>query len=157
MNKINEEDTEKDDDNVLISPVLKENPFLYLGFGINLYFDFLLSLMLTMGIICIFCMPIYKILGGFHNYQPDSWDIFSLGNLGQSSVQCSSSSLMADNFVAQCNTGRIMSLEYIELLPRNADDLSTCLPNADTNSCLSSLDQQGFTTFFNQKCLNKTS
>lgn len=75
-NKIEEEDKERDigtfmhkrdtkadiemekfdDDNemeevVLTSPILKEKPFLYLGFGINLYFDFLKILILTMAII----------------------------------------------------------------------------------------------------------
>lgn len=45
-----ESDTDSTDE-VLSTPVLKQNPFLYLGFGINLYFDFLLTLMLTMGVI----------------------------------------------------------------------------------------------------------
>ena len=45
-----DDDNEMDED-VLTSPILKEKPFLYLGFGINLYFDFLKILILTMAII----------------------------------------------------------------------------------------------------------
>jgi len=33
---------------ILSTPMLKKNPFLYFGFGINLYFDFLLTLIFTM-------------------------------------------------------------------------------------------------------------
>lgn len=100
------EDEFKDDENdsntedVLTSPILKENPFLYLGFGINLYFDFQLILILTLGIISILCIPIYKIMGSRQFYPVESWDVFSLGNFGSSKASCASSSLLADNFGA---------------------------------------------------------
>ena len=49
------EDTEDSDrgiENIVMdSPALNEKPFLYFGFGINLYFDFLLLLILTMAMV----------------------------------------------------------------------------------------------------------
>jgi hypothetical protein len=87
-------------DDALSTPLLRETPFLYLGFGINLYFNFQLIMILTMGIISILCIPIYKIMGSREFYPVESWDVFSLGNFGSSKASCSSSSLMADNFGA---------------------------------------------------------
>lgn len=45
------DDSDSNQNDVLNSPMLKETPFLYLGFGINLYFNFLTFLMLTLGVI----------------------------------------------------------------------------------------------------------
>jgi len=45
--------------------------------------------------------PAYKIMGRKHNYPSNSWDIYSLGNFGFSSISCSSSSLLADEFIAK--------------------------------------------------------
>lgn len=153
------DETEDSDssDEILSSPTLKENPFLYLGFGINLYFDLLLMLILTMCIICILMIPVYKIYQRRNNYEKDTWDVYTLGNFGYSSITCSSSSLLIDNYMAKCSTGQIASLEYLELLPSDSKDLSTCLPNRETEYCEPFLDKRKFTEYFEANCINKVS
>lgn len=147
------EDEEQEDE--LNTPILKDKPFLYFGFGINLYFDLLLTLMIAMAVISILTVPILNILSKRNNYTPDSWDVFTLGNMGFSAAYCSSSSLIADNFLATCGTGQITCLKYAELLPGNSENLSVCKPSNDTKACEGSFKKDEFISFFNTNCVNK--
>ena len=150
------EEEEEEEEEIFASPILREKPFLYLGFGINLYFDFLLVLMLTMAVIWVLFIPVYKILSKGTNYPQNSWDSYSLGNFGYSSTTWSSSSLIVDGFIAQWSSGQITSVKYLELHPYNTESKNSWLPSDDTKTWESSLDKDKFMAYFNQNCVNKT-
>jgi hypothetical protein len=72
---------------------LKEDPFLILGYGINAFFDILLSLCIMFISITIFSLPIYYIyssIGQKAFSQEITYPIsrFLLGNMGGSSIFC---------------------------------------------------------------------
>ena len=151
-----EDDEEEEEEEIFASPILREKPFLYLGFGINLYFDLLLVLILTMIVIWILFIPVYKILNKGLNYEQGTWSTYSLGNFGYSSATCSSSSLIVDGFIAQWSSGQIASLKHLELHPGNSTVKNACLPSEDTDICAGSLNKEKFSSYFDQNCINKT-
>ena len=77
---------------------MEDDPFLLMGYGINAFFDLLLSLMKLCFVITIFCTPLYMAFGGFgfpnvsnlalRHEQKYFMNRFSLGNMGGSSVTC---------------------------------------------------------------------
>lgn len=94
-------------------------------------------------------------MGSKKLYPADSWDIFTLGNFGYSKPGCTSSNLLADNFVATCPIGTITSLTYVGVLPYDAQNLNVCMSNSDSQSCEESFDRQKFMKFFNSHCLGR--
>lgn len=72
--------------------VLNE-PFLYLGYGINAYFDLMLSLIYMFIAITIFSIPMYYAFSKndidyFNSSANNMFDKYTLGNLGGASVIC---------------------------------------------------------------------
>lgn len=44
--------------------MLNENPFLYLGYGVNAYFNIMLNLSKMFAMITLFCIPLYAVYSG---------------------------------------------------------------------------------------------
>jgi hypothetical protein len=44
--------------------MLNENPFLYLGYGVNAYFNVMLNLSKMFAMITLFCIPLYMVYSG---------------------------------------------------------------------------------------------
>jgi len=73
--------------------MMKEDPFLYLGYGVNAYFNTMLNLSKMFAVITLFVIPLYmcyannnqKALHGLPKYSKNK---FSLGNLGGSGMFC---------------------------------------------------------------------
>jgi len=80
---------------------LIEDPFLILGYGVNAYFDIMLSLAYMFLTLCVFCIPVYYVFS--HNDArgllalSGGWKYgitqFSLGNMGGAAVTCHSKAI----------------------------------------------------------------
>ena len=79
-----------------------DDPFLILGYGVNAYFDIMLSLVYLCLTITLFCLPMFYLYSNNNqNALAESTTLlgfakFTLGNMGGSDVVCSNKKLMAN-------------------------------------------------------------
>lgn len=96
-----------------------EEPFLRLGYGINAFFDLILSLIYMFVAITIFSIPMYYAFSknaiDYFNSSPNNmFDRYTLGNLGGASVICLQANLAkASNFEMQCPHGTQMDMQKL--------------------------------------------
>lgn len=83
----------EDDFDILEDPVLQENPYILLGFGVTIYFKILTSLILAFFVFSLLAGVNMYLYSSYKNYDPDNKARFSLGNLGFSSTKCAQVSL----------------------------------------------------------------
>ena len=89
---------------------IKEDPYLIIGYGINAFFDILLSLCTMFCMISIAAIPIFFIYSsmGQGTYSDEkSYPIskFLLGNMGGASVFCHSGLMEKSHMDLSCPTG----------------------------------------------------
>jgi hypothetical protein len=99
-----------EDEDLLTSPALQKEPFLYFGFGINSYFSFLGYMILIFLIVLLLLIPSFLIFSRYSgmNFKNKEWKAeYTLGNLGSSSSHCINSPLSADNLIFSCRSGVI--------------------------------------------------
>ena len=162
MKKKEKEDSESDtsdddDDDIFTTPAIKENPYLYYGFGIKLYFDLIQTLILAMVVISVLLIPVLIIWNTGIYFEESSLNQFSLGNLGSSSVVCSSSFLDEDNFVDNWAIGKISSLTAVGVLPVGSGISDAWLGNQGKGGWDYYLDKNQFLADFNQNWYGKAS
>ena len=91
-----------------------KDPYLSLGFGFIAYRDLLEQLIICFTLLSIFIYPVAQIYkqGGAYTMDADiqSGSLYSLGNLGYSSVQCQLASFEIDKFPMQCPFGTISDI-----------------------------------------------
>lgn len=81
-NEKKNEDSESEEDDILDNPVLKENPYLYLGFGMTIYFKILSTLIFTFVAFSILSMINLGIYSSYKAYDSDSQARYTIGNMG---------------------------------------------------------------------------
>jgi hypothetical protein len=97
--------------------LLIKEPFLRLGYGVNSYFDIMLSIFYMFSFISVVCIPVFYIYGisneamGMEELQSGFALVlgkFSLGNMGSSSVQCDSKRIDEGiKWNLNCHNGKI--------------------------------------------------
>ena len=103
-----------------------------------------------MVLITILLIPVYIIWDKGNYFEEASMNQYSLGNLGSSTVSCSSSFLDEDNFEGSWPIGKITSLASIGVLPSGYGLNDACIRYSDTNKWSRSIDKQKFLADFNQ-------
>lgn len=84
------------------------DPFNLLGFGIVTYRDLLFQLIWLFLLLSVVALPsiyVYKAGTGYENLVIHGWESDSLGNLGYSSVQCSTIPLGVGTMTINCPFG----------------------------------------------------
>lgn len=72
---------------------IEEDPYLLMGFGMNAYFDIMKQLIFMFFWISVFFVPVFYIYSSYDGLKNAPYyplDMWSLGNMGGSSVQCGS-------------------------------------------------------------------
>jgi hypothetical protein len=90
--------------------MLKDDPFLYLGYGVNAYFRILYQMMMLFIIVTIFYLPIFsvyssnsaKALKGQASYGINQ---YSMGNIGGSGVECATAEIRVGSMDLTCPSG----------------------------------------------------
>jgi hypothetical protein len=89
---------------------IEEDPFLLMGFGMNAYFDIMKQLIFMFFWISVFFVPVFYIYSSYDGLKNAPYyplDMWSLGNMGGSSVQCGSvpQSVAGARLSLTCPTG----------------------------------------------------
>lgn len=99
--------------------MLKDDPFLYLGYGVNAYFRILYQMMNLFIIVTIFYLPIFavysnnsaKALKGQPSYGINQ---YSLGNIGGSGVECATAEIRQKSLELTCPSGSEIVCDKIQ-------------------------------------------
>lgn len=97
---------------------ISQDPYLILGYGINAYFDILLSLSAMFVCISLICIPIFLIYSSGQAYsQQKSFIIskFTLGNLGGSQIVCDQTKIWKKKAEISCPVGTYLDTDFVEL------------------------------------------
>lgn len=90
---------------------IADEPFLMLGYGINAYFDIMISLSYMCLLITLFLVPVYffysqnSIKGLKDTKIQYVFNQFSLGNLGAASTLCTQKTISSASFSLTCPSG----------------------------------------------------
>lgn len=96
-----------------------DDPFLILGYGVNAYFDIMLSLVYLCLTITLFCVPMYYYYTSNDQQALKTTTTLmglaktTLGNFGGATVICQSKRLQAQSLTINCDTGRIDSSDAL--------------------------------------------
>ena len=108
---------------------MKKNPFLVLGFGINIYFDTLIGLMVLFGVFTLLQLPamyMYSQYSGMSSLTQYGVGQYMLGNLGYAKTKCVSVSLGVDDVELTCPEGHIGEIESYGVIPKSFKDKDIC-------------------------------
>jgi len=91
-----------------------EDPFLILGYGVNAYFDIMLSLVYLCITVTLFAIPLYWVYSQNQQKalitQPKyTFTQFTLGNMGGDDVFCASKRRAAKSITIDCTVGQILT------------------------------------------------
>ena len=134
---------------------LVEKPFLILGYGVNAYFDIMLSLVWMFASITIFVIPLFyaysqnetKALKNFGKYPITQ---YSLGNMGGSSVTHASAKLKLPQIYIECYTGEMHTSDFeFGVMPNDIyvakyltnEALFGDVANKDRHNCTDEMDK----------------
>ena len=120
-----------------------------------MYFDLIQVLIITVFAITLLLIPVYILYNSRTFFEEESVNQYSLGNLGSSSVVCSSSFLDEDNFVESWMIGKIASLTAAGVLPSGLSINDAWVRNAKTSTWDGYFDKQKFLADFNRNCVGK--
>ena len=113
---------------------LMEEPFLILGYGINAYFDIMMSLSIMCLVITAFLLPVYYIYGttaeGIVGGSP--LNKFTLGNLGGAQALCLQQDVNRLSLQMSCPVGNIIigSKTHIGMMSSNIKQQIFCTESA---------------------------
>lgn len=90
-----------------------EDPFLILGYGVNAYFDIMLSLVYLCLTVTLFCIPLYWVYSNndqlaLHTQAKYTFTQFTLGNMGGADIFCASKRLASKSITIECPNGEIL-------------------------------------------------
>jgi hypothetical protein len=126
-----------------------------LGYGVNAYFDIMLSLVWMFACITIFVLPLFyaysqnetKALQNFGKYAITQ---YSLGNMGGSSVSCASVKMAQPAVYLECYTGFMDEKNYrFGVMPNDVENAIYCTEealwadkaNADRHNCTNEMNR----------------
>ena len=97
---------------------ISQDPFLVLGYGINAYFEIISSLFWMMTLISFVFIPILAVyadnaINGLAEQPKAIINMWSLGNMGSSTVSCKSKPLGVGSILFSCPMGQIDVLNPI--------------------------------------------
>ena len=140
-----------------------EDPFLSLGFGLMSYRKTLYSLMILFFIMSGVTNPIletYKSGIGINaNTTTSKYGIYSLGNLGYSSLQCNPVPFGMGKLVLTCPYGSISGIvpNGLGINAKGSTTMDACLvsnaTDIDNKSCSDQLDKDMFMKDFDKNCV----
>jgi hypothetical protein len=134
----------------------KNDPILLLGYGIVAYRNLLKTLTflyLGLSILVTPVIMLYQQGDGFNGYNAvTSYDLMTIGNLGQSSVQCNVNALEASSVSVSCGFGVLGEMTNIGLNSAN-DAHDNCLASTDS-TCASAFDDSYFQQIYSS-CLEE--
>lgn len=89
---------------------LLKDPFLILGYGVNAYFDIMVSLSIMFCCITLFLAPVYanyayNDIGAMKNYPSYGMNQFTLGNYGGASQLCLQKRIQFEKMKLECPAG----------------------------------------------------
>ncbi|CDW71360.1 UNKNOWN [Stylonychia lemnae] len=120
---------------------LEKDPFLRLGFGMNVYFDTLKYLIVLMLLVFVFSLPsvfVYASYNGLAKQPMPFVTQFSLGNM-------------------ECQSGRMLFDQFdFGIIPGNSKIQNFCRRNDITKSCSEELDQAQVQSYIQEKCFDKS-
>jgi hypothetical protein len=158
MKKNNEDDHDHDE----------KDSYLSLGFGLIAYRSTLWSLSLTFIIMSIIVYPMiisYEKGGAIDTEINDTkYGVFSLANLGYSTVQCATMPFNQKTLTLTCPYGMITNIvdegNGFGVTPFDSPARDACLRNEEkymNNACSEKLNQEAVKTFFAANCFGKIS
>jgi len=119
---------------------LAVNPFLYLGYGVNAYFDIIYYMMCMMITISIFCIPIFMAYTGnsanaLANHAANPFArlrVATLGNLGGASVICQQNRLKTRQMTINCPKGSVIDYSSVKygIIGNDINKQTFCLESA---------------------------
>jgi hypothetical protein len=104
--EVNRKDEEKDFD-PLQSAIMKDHPYMYLGFGLNHYRRLMVNLIFCSILATILLIPTFKIFASWNSFGPDSWQTYTLGNFGFANQMCDTTPLVVSTLTFSCSAGTI--------------------------------------------------
>eukprot|EP00355_Strombidium_rassoulzadegani_P007408 CAMPEP_0168620868 /NCGR_PEP_ID=MMETSP0449_2-20121227/7377_1 /TAXON_ID=1082188 /ORGANISM="Strombidium rassoulzadegani, Strain ras09" /LENGTH=1171 /DNA_ID=CAMNT_0008661923 /DNA_START=74 /DNA_END=3586 /DNA_ORIENTATION=+ len=156
---------------------LIEEPFLMLGYGINAYFDIMLSLCLMFFSITLFCLPLYYMFAyndaqGLKNFnegfkfQITKW---SLGNMGGSTVICFNKAIKSRDLKITCPNAQNAQIDIqnvqFGVMSQHIENKVFCsnenqqfidaLSDSSIANCTARLDTAGITKTLTERCTGK--
>jgi hypothetical protein len=149
-----------------------EDPFLILGYGVNAYFDIMLSLCFGLLTITFFMLPVFYFYS--HNQQLGLIDDpkyvfnqFTLGNMGGASILCAQKRTGTLELNLNCPNGEMMvgDSAQIGMMSKEIEMKTSCTEesiwavaaNADVTNCSTTMDVSGFKAQLLEKCHGKKS
>jgi len=151
-----------------------EDPFLILGYGVNAYFDIMLSLCFGLITITVFCLPLFYFFS--HNAQLGLLDEgkyvfnqFTLGNMGGASVHCNQKRVGTNEMTMNCPNGIMIVGEsaQIGMMSSEIEMKTSCTEqsiwdqpeHADgaITNCSATMDIESFKTTLEETCHGKKS
>ena len=92
---------------------LMEDPFLILGYGVNAYFDIMISLAILCFIVTLFMTPVMMMysgndIKGLQSQPKYAFNQLTMGNLGGSSTLCAQKALETEKLTLSCPSGEMI-------------------------------------------------
>lgn len=113
------------------------------------YRDLMLTLILLFTFLSLLMSPaifFYKKGGALQHGK--GWELYSLGNMGYSSVQCSNVPFDLNKITLSCPYGVISQIFHFGINPQGMKDKDACSPKEDNKVCNDALNP-GFITALN--------
>jgi hypothetical protein len=146
----------------------EKDTFLSLGFGLIAYRNTLLTLAMTF---IIFSLIVYPMIYSYEkggaidtSVNNTKFGVFSLANLGYSTVQCATMPFNQKTLTLTCPYGTITHIvdkgNGFGVTPFGSPSRDACLRNEEkyqNNACSEKLNQKAVKDFFNNNCFGKNS
>ena len=119
--------------------MMKENPLASLGFGIVAYIDILWTLICVFGLFTVMLWPTLSVFHagtGYKDVNPAviQYELGTLGNMGQSSVQCAAIPIEVGKLSLTCPFGSVGEVLDYGVNTSEAD-IANCANNDSINQC----------------------
>ena len=135
------------------------DPFFSLGFGLIAYRKTLFSLMMLFFVMSSITFPILQTYSSGvainTNTTTSKFGVYSLANMGYSSIQCNSVPFGMEKLVLQCPYGSISGIvkDGVGINPKGSGSRDACLINSNNTDCSKNLDMVEFNKTFNSDCV----
>lgn len=148
-----------------------DDPFLILGYGVNAYFDIMISLAIACLTITVFCIPLYrgyafndeKGLQMDGKYVINQW---SLGNMAGSNIFCGQKRIGTSNMPISCPMGKmvinetsaqlgIMSMNVAQKIHCTEESIWGASDETTVSNCTANMNYDAFYTQLKTNCDGK--
>jgi len=152
---------------------LFEDPFLILGYGLNAYFDMMISMAMFCLMVTLFMLPVYNGYAfndekGLQNESKYPINQFSIGNLGGSNIFCAQKRVGTGSFAMSCPNGQftinetsvhlgLMSMDIPQKIFCKEDAIWESNSKTDIAECTDNIDKDALYKRVKDNCdLKKT-